>query len=69
MSDTTICKLTNKVLLLDKDWKSRPLVSIYAVVFMNTIHFHVRSEGCIIRKTVHIALNINMESYKDVLGM
>jgi len=52
-----------------KEWQSRPLESIYAVVFMDAIHFHVRSEGQIVKKAVYIAIGINMDGIKDVLGM
>jgi transposase-like protein len=69
MSDSTISRITDKVLPLVKDWQSRPLESLYAVVFMDAIHFHVRSEGRIIKKAVYIAIGINMEGFRDVLGM
>lgn len=35
-----------------KEWQSRSLESVYAVVFMDAIHFHVRSEGHIVKKAV-----------------
>lgn len=69
MSDSTISRVTDKVLPLVKEWKSKPLEQLYAVVFMDAIHFHVRSEGRIIKKAVYIAIGINMEGYRDVLGM
>jgi len=69
MSDSTISRITDKVLPLVKDWQSRPLEALYAVVFMDAIHFHVRSEGRIIKKAVYIAIGINMEGFRDVLGM
>lgn len=69
MSDSTISRITDKVLPLVKDWQSRPLETLYAVVFMDAIHFHVRSEGRIIKKAVYIAIGINMEGFRDVLGM
>ena len=52
-----------------REWQSRPLEEIYAVVFMDAIHFHVRSEGQIIKKAVYIAIGINMDGIKEVLGM
>jgi len=52
-----------------KEWQERPLESLYAVVFMDAIHFHVRSEGRIIKKAVYIAIGINMDGIKEVLGM
>ncbi|KNZ43462.1 IS256 family transposase [Acetobacterium bakii] len=69
ISDSTISRITDKVLPLVKEWQSRPLEEIYAVVFLDAIHFHVRSEGRIIKKAVYIAIGINMEGYRDVLGM
>lgn len=69
VSDSTISRVTDKILPVVKEWQSRPLESIYAVVFMDAIHFHVRSEGQIVKKAVYIAIGINMNGIKDVLGM
>jgi len=69
VSDSTISRITDKILPVVKEWQSRPLESIYAVVFMDAIHFHVRSEGQIVKKAVYIAIGINMDGIKDVLGM
>jgi putative transposase len=69
ISDSTISRITDKILPVVKEWQSRPLESIYAVVFMDAIHFHVRSEGQIVKKAVYIAIGINMDGIKDVLGM
>ena len=41
----------------------------YAVVFLDAIHYHVRSEGQIVKKAVYIAIGINLDGKKDVLGM
>lgn len=68
-SDTTISRITDKILPVVREWQSRPLEEIYAVVFMDAIHFHVRSEGQVIKKAVYIAIGINMEGLKEVLGM
>ena len=68
-SDTTISRITDKILPVVREWQSRPLEEIYAVVFMDAIHFHVRSEGQIIKKAVYIAIGINMDGIKEVLCM
>lgn len=68
-SDSTISRITDKILPVVRDWQSRPLEEIYAVVFMDAIHFHVRSEGQIVKKAVYIAIGINMDGIKEVLGM
>lgn len=69
ISDTTVSRITDKVLPIAKEWQQRPLESIYAVVFLDAIHYHVRSEGQIIKKAVYIAIGVNMDGKKDVLGM
>ena len=69
VSDTTISRITDKILPIVREWQQRPLESIYAVVFMDAIHYHVRSEGQIVRKAVYIAIGIDLEGRKDVLGM
>ena len=44
-SDTTVSRITDKILPIAKEWQQWPLESIYTVVFMDAIHYHVRSEG------------------------
>ena len=69
VSDTTVSRITDKILPIAREWQQRPLETIYAVVFMDAIHYHVRSEGRIIKKAVYIAIGINLDGHKDVLGM
>ena len=69
VSDSTISRITDKILPVVKEWQSRPLDSIYPVVFMDAIYFHVRSEGQIVKKAVYIAIGVSMEGIRDVLGM
>ena len=69
VSDTTISRITDKILPIAKEWQQRPLESIYAVVFLDAIHYHVRSEGRIVKKAVYIAIGIDLDGHKDVLGM
>jgi len=69
VSDSTISRITDKIIPVVKEWQQRPLEEIYAVVFMDAIHYHVRSEGQIVKKAVYIAIGINMSGIKEVLGM
>ena len=69
VSDTAISRITDKILPIAKEWQQRPLEAVYAVVFLDAIHYHVRSEGQIVKKAVYIALGINLDGKKDVLGM
>ncbi len=69
VSDTTISRITDKILPIIREWQQRPLESVYAIVFMDAIHYHVRSEGQIVKKAVYIAIGIDLDGHKDVLGM
>ena len=69
VSDTTISRITDKILPIAREWQQQPLESLYAVVFMDAIHYHVCSEGQIVKKAVYIAIGIDMDGHKDVLGM
>lgn len=69
ISDSTISRITDKILPIVKEWQERPLEEVYAVVFLDAIHFHVRSEGRIVKQDVYITIGIDMSGKKDVLGM
>ena len=65
ISDSTISRITDKIMPLVKGWQERPLQEIY----MDAIHYHVCSEGRIVKRAVYIALEIDMDGKKDVIGM
>jgi len=69
VSDTTISRVTDKILPVVREWQQRPLESVYAVVFMDGIFFHVRQEGQIVKKAVYVAIGVQMDGIRDVLGM
>lgn len=69
ISDSTISRITDKILPIVREWQERPLEEVYAIVFMDAIHYHVRSEGRIVKRAVYIAIGIDMSGHKDVLGM
>ena len=69
VSDSTVSRITDKILPIAKEWQQRPLEPIYAMVFLDAIHYHVRSEGQIVKKAVYIAIGVNLDGRKDVLGM
>ena len=69
VSDTTVSRITDKILPLAREWQQRPLEPVYAVVYLDAIHYHVRSEGQIIKKAVYIAIAVDLDGHKDVLGM
>lgn len=61
ISDTTISRITDKI----REWQSRPLDRIYAMVFMDA---NVRTDERIIKKAVYVAIGVNMDSKSSLLG-
>ncbi len=69
VSEDTISLITDKILEEAKDWQQRPRESVCTVLFPDAIHYHVRSEGQVVKKAVYIAIKIGLASGKDVLGI
>ena len=69
IADTTVSRITDKSLPIVQKWQQKTLERIYVVVSMGAIHYHVRSEGQIIKKAVYIAIAINLEDRKDILSI
>ncbi|MCM3144693.1 IS256 family transposase [Brevibacillus sp. MER 51] len=69
VSPTLISNVTNKIVPLIKEWQNRPLQSVYAVVFLDAIHFKVRQDGAIVNKAAYMVIGIDLDGHKDVLGI
>ena len=70
VSPATISRVTDKVIPLLEEWRTRPLESVYPFVFMDAIHYKVLGEeGRVITKAVYGIIAVNQEGYRDVLGL
>lgn len=69
VSPSLISRITDRILPEIREWQNRPLKRLYAMVFMDAIHYHVRKEGTVVNKAVYIAIGIDMNGTKDVLGL
>lgn len=69
VSPTLISNVTNKIIPLIKEWQNRPLQGVYAVVFLDAIHFKVKQDGAIVNKAAYMVIGIDLDGCKDVLGM
>ena len=69
LSPSSVSNITDKIVEEAKEWYSRTLDSLYPVVFLDAVHFKVREEGRIATKAAYVALGINSEGYKDILGI
>jgi transposase-like protein len=69
ISPSLISRITDRILPEIREWQSRPLSRLYAMVYLDAIHYHVRSEGMVVNKAVYIAIGIDLNGIKDVLGL
>lgn len=69
MSEDLISKITDKILPLAREWQKRPLDSLYPIIFLDGIMFNVVENGSIVKKTAYIVYGINVDGYKDILGI
>ncbi|SFR20587.1 Transposase, Mutator family [Paenibacillus sp. cl130] len=69
VSPTLISNVTNKIVPLIQEWQNRPLQGVYAVVFLDAIHFKVKQDGAIVNKAAYMVIGIDLDGNKDVLGM
>lgn len=68
-SPATISRVTDKILPLISEWRSRPLEAVYPFVWLDAIHYKVRHEGRVVSRAVYCIIGINQEGYKELLGM
>lgn len=70
VSAETISSITDRVLPEIKSWRSRPLEQVYAIVWMDAIHYKVFDEGGrAVSRAIYNVIGIDKEGCKDVLGM
>lgn len=65
----TLTAITDRILPEILEWQSRPLDSVYPVVWLDAIHFKVREHGKVVTKAVYSVLAVNTEGVKQVLGI
>ncbi len=69
ISPASITAITDKILPEIEAWQTRPLESLYPIVWMDAIHYKVREDNAIKSKAVYCLIGINREGIKDLLGM
>jgi putative transposase len=69
VSPTLISNVTDAVLEDVRAWQSRPLDPVYPIVYLDAIHLKLRSSGAVQNQAVYVALGVNLEGQKDLLGL
>jgi len=69
VSPTLISNVTDAVSDEVKEWQCRPLDPVYPIVFFDAIVAKVRDNGKVSNRAIYLALGVNMQGQKEVLGM
>jgi len=69
VSPSLISSVTDAVIEEVKAWQSRPLDALYPIVYLDCIHVKVRDNGAVRVKAVYLALGINLDGEKELLGI
>lgn len=69
VSTSTISRITEAVANDVIAWQNRPLDPVYLIVWMDGIVFKVRENSKVINKTIYLAVGLNKQGLKEVLGM
>ena len=69
VSPTFISQVSNAVLDEVKAWQGRPLDAVYPVVYLDCLVVRSRASGAVQNKSVYLALGINTEGHKELLGL
>lgn len=69
LSDGVLNSITDRIIPMIREWQSRPLERLYAIVWMDAIHFKIREDGKVVTKAVYTVLGVNMKGKKEVLGL
>jgi putative transposase len=69
VSPTLISNVTDAVIEDVRVWQSRPLDPVYPIVYLDAIHLKLRASGAVQNQAVYVALGVNLEGQKDLLGL
>jgi transposase-like protein len=69
ISAATLSAITDKVIPAMNEWRTRPLESVYAFVYLDCMHYKVREGGSVITRAVYNILAVNLQGQKDLIGM
>lgn len=69
ISPTLVSRVTNAVIDQVVEWQSRPLDPIYPIVYLDCIVVKIRQDKRVINKSIFLALGINTDGQKELMGM
>ena len=64
-----VSQVTNAVIEQVRQWQARPLDEVYAIVYLDCIVLKIRQDNRVIKKSIYLALGVNLDGQKELLGM
>ncbi len=69
VSPTLVSMVTESILEKVQEWQSRPLDEVYPIVYLDCIVVKIRQDKRVINKAIYLALGINLDGHKELLGL
>ena len=69
VSPSLISSVTDAVIDEVRAWQTRPLDSIYPIVYLDAIQVKVKAAGRVVNRAIYLAFGVNLSGLKEVLGM
>ena len=69
VSPALISQVTEAVVEEVKAWQNRALEAVYGVVYLDALYVKMRHDGRVENRAVYVALGVDLEGHKDVLGL
>jgi len=69
ISASLVSKVTDAVIDQVVEWQNRPLDAIYPIVYLDCIVLKIRQDKQVINKSIYLALGVNLEGHKELLGL
>lgn len=69
VSPSLISMVTDAVIQEVEEWRKRPLNELYPIVYFDALILSIRDNGFVKKKAVYLALGVNKEGHKELLGM
>jgi len=68
-SKGAISAVTDKIIPMLQEWRTRPLEAVYPFIFLDAIHYKVKEDGHYISKAFYTVLGVRIDGRKEVLGL
>ena len=69
ISAEMVSRITETILEQAKEWQARPLETVYPFLFLDAVHYSVRTNGKVIKRAAYVVLGITLEGKKEVIGI